>query len=170
MHQGKNHFNFFNGPDQAENRNQARIRKTKNCFFPPNFPQIQANSALNFHNFLKFHQPKVHFFSRPSKTPEFYPIKNIFFSKRYTGKKKEKKWDIAWQNRRPQKGRKNRFWFFPIFFAFLCRSRRGDHFYSIHAYPYSIITEMRALLRKPAISAFSFRAGLISLQVCKLIA
>jgi hypothetical protein len=32
---------------------------------------------LNFHNFLNFHQPKVHFVTKPSKTPEFYPMKNV---------------------------------------------------------------------------------------------
>ena len=38
--------------------------------FPP-------NSTLNFHDNLNFHQEKVHFLTRPSKTPESNPIKTF---------------------------------------------------------------------------------------------
>jgi hypothetical protein len=79
-------------------------------------------------------------------------------------KKREKVWHFLTEPPTPKRSlKKNDFDFLTFLLAFLCRARRGDHFYSVHdsvhAYPYSIFTEMRALLRKPAIRAFSFIAS-----------
>jgi hypothetical protein len=87
------------------------------------------------------------------KSPEFYAIKNVK-KKAYSCIKKRKAIAPA-STADPKKVEKIDFHFYH-FFAFLCRARRGDHFYSVHAYPYSNITEMRALLREPAKSALSF--------------
>ena len=122
----KNHFKFFKASDQAELRpNPCRTRHQAG----PWCTQVQIllsacqiSKFQNFHNFLNFHQPKGCFLSDRQKSPEFYPIKKVFFSKRVQlYKKKEKKSDTASQHRRPQKGRKSRFWFFAIFFDFCVR-------------------------------------------------
>ena len=90
------------------------------------------------------------------KSPEFYAIKNVKKKEAYSCIKKIA--TAAASTADPKKVGKIDFDFcLFFFFAFLCRARTSI---AEHAYPYSIFTEMRALLRKPAISAFSFRAGI----------
>jgi hypothetical protein len=54
----------------------------------------------------------------------FVAIKNIKKKPTAVFLLKKQKSDSANQHRRPQKGQKNRFWFLPILFAFLCQAPR----------------------------------------------
>jgi hypothetical protein len=97
---------------------------------PPQLPQIPPNSTLNFHNFLNFHQPKVHFFSQILKNSRILPYKKYFFSQKGTPVKKKKKSETPpHKTADTKKVEKIDFDFCQFFFAFLCRSRRGDHFF-----------------------------------------
>ena len=118
----KKYFKFFNASDQAELRpNPCRTRHQAGRWctrLQILLSACQISKSQNFHNFLNFHQPKGCFLSDRQKSPEFYPIKKVFFSKRVQLLKKRKKSDTASQHRRPQKGQKSRFFFANFFCIF----------------------------------------------------
>ena len=121
----KQYFKFFNASDQAELRpNPCRTRHQAG----PGYTQLQIllsacqiSKFQNFHNFLNSHQPKGCFLPDRQKSPEFYPIKKVFFFQKGTAvKKRKKERHCQPAPPTPKRSKKNRFWFLPIFFFDFC--------------------------------------------------
>ena len=132
LHQEKILYFFIDQITQKIEIMQARIRKNK--LLPP--PQISLKSNPKFLLFLNFYRQKVHFFTGPWKTPEFYPIKNVSTKKRkryttflmYIGPTNKTEWHCQPAPPTPKR-LKNDFDFLPFcFFAFLCSAHRDGHF------------------------------------------
>jgi hypothetical protein len=121
----KNHFKFFKASDQAELRpNPCRTRHQAGRWCTQLqilLSACQISKSQNFHNFLNFHQPKGCFLSDRQKSPEFYPIKKVFFSKGYSCKKKKKKSTLPASTADPKKVKKVEFFFCQFFLHFWLR-------------------------------------------------
>ena len=112
----KNHFKFFKASDQAELRpNPCRTRHQAGPWCTQLqilLSACQISKFQNFHNFLNFYQPKGCFLSDRQKSPEFYPIKKVFFSKRVQLYKKKNWVTVPASTTDPKKVKKVDFDFF----------------------------------------------------------
>ena len=133
--QAKKYFKFFNASDQTEFRpNPCRTRHQADLWCTQMqilLSACQISKFQNFHNFLKFHQPKGCFLSDRQKSPEFYLLKNVK-KKAYSCILKEKRATAPASTADPKKVKKS-ILIFAIFLVFLAPPARcGSNEYHVH--------------------------------------